>query len=254
MFRREFDVFLTALMFFTRIPVPKWMGYQYDAQYLQESSRYFPLMGWIVGAWSGAVFLLASLVLPLSLAVPLSIGASILLTGAFHEDGWADVCDGFGGGMTQMRVLDIMKDSRVGTYGSVALLMALSVKTIALMELAPHGNLLVFLVVAHALSRLAATTLIFTHEYVRANEDSKAKPLATHIGFGSLAMAALFGLAPFFLLSPVMLWALPVTVLITAWMARWFVRRIGGYTGDCLGAVQQVTEVGIYVTWVGVLS
>lgn len=253
MIRRELDILLTALMFFTRIPVPAFVGYRFQPDYLQQAARYFPLIGILVGAVAGGVYYLSSLIFPSSIAVVLSMAASILLTGAFHEDGWADVCDGFGGGFTQARVLEIMKDSRLGTYGSCGLFFALSLKAIALIELASFISLLIVMITAHSVSRLAATSLIYTHKYVRANEDSKAKPLATRIGGFSMLLAGLWGLLPMLLLPILLWWALAGVLLATVWMAHWFQQRIGGYTGDCLGAVQQITELGFYLLILGLL-
>lgn len=254
MIRREIDVFLTAVIFFTRIPIPAWANYTYQPDYLQQSSRYFPLVGWIVGGVAAIVYWLAALVLPVPLAVLLSTAASILLTGAFHEDGFADVCDGFGGGFTKMRVLEIMKDSRLGTYGTLGLFLMVGSKLVALTQIGYANYVPLLLLAAHPLSRLAATSLIFTHEYVRENEDSKAKPLATGINGRSFLIATLFGLLPLLLLNATA-WIALLPIALTTWlMARWFVHRIGGYTGDCLGAVQQATEVTFYVAIVALLT
>lgn len=250
--RREFDIFLTAFMFFTRIPVPAFLNYTYLPDYLQLSSRYFPLVGLIVGGCGGLAFWLAALIFPLPLAVLFSMATTILVTGAFHEDGFADVCDGFGGGYTQAKVLEIMKDSRLGTYGSVGLMLILVAKGLALVELGA-ALVPVMLLVAHPLSRFAATTLIYFQNYARANEDSKAKPLATRISLGSFLLAAAFGLMPLLLL-PMVTWLSLLSIGgITAILSLWFQRRIGGYTGDCLGAVQQVAEVTFYLTAVALL-
>ena len=251
--RREIDIFLTALMFFTRIPVPSWLGYTYHSDYLQQSSRYFPLIGWIVGGITALGFLALDAIFPLLIAVILSMALSILLTGAFHEDGWADVCDGFGGGMDKMRVLTIMKDSRLGTYGTLGLISVLGLKTALLVELGLIGFVPLALLTAHPLSRLASTSLIYTHDYVLENEDSKAKPLATQISLKSLLVATAFGLVPLLLLTP-LLWLSVLPVVGVTWlMARWFARRIAGYTGDCLGAVQQITELVFYLSLVAML-
>lgn len=251
--RRELDIFLTALMFFTRVPVPEAAGYTYKPEYLQQSSRYFPLIGWLVGGVAGAIYWLTSFWWPPILAIIFSMVASILLTGAFHEDGWADVCDGFGGGFTKQRVLDIMKDSRLGTYGSIGLIFALGTKALTLTELSTSQLLPLLLITGHTVSRLAATSVIYTHEYVRENEDSKAKPLATGISGRSMLIATCFGLVPLLLLPLQAWWALLGVIAVTIWMTRWFVRRIGGYTGDCLGSVQQMTELALYLLWMVLL-
>lgn len=255
--RRELDVFLTAVMFFTRIPLPGWLGYTYDPAYLQQSTRYFPVVGWIVGGVSAGVFALASQGLPVSVSVLLSMSASVVLTGAFHEDGWADVCDGFGGGWTQEQVLDIMKDSRLGTYGSVALMLVLALKACALVELHAVGGtwgVAVALLVGHSVSRWAATSIIFTHEYVRADARSKAKPVAKGLSATDFALASVLGLGPMFLVPVSLWWVLIPVVGVRQWLVRWYVRRLGGYTGDALGGAQQITEVALLISLLGALS
>ncbi|HXB12726.1 MAG TPA: adenosylcobinamide-GDP ribazoletransferase, partial [Bacteroidia bacterium] len=120
--KKEIRIFFTALMFFTRIPCPKWVDH--SEEYLNRSSKYFPLMGWIVGGLSSIVFYSCSFFLPISVSVLLSMVTSIYVTGAFHEDGLADVCDGFGGGWIKDKIMDIMKDSRVGAFGVIGVVMA----------------------------------------------------------------------------------------------------------------------------------
>lgn len=123
---KEFKIFLTAIMFYTRIPVGNIKGWSNDM--LNKSTRYFPLIGYIVGGIGALVFWGASQLFPIHIAVILSIVGTIFLTGAFHEDGFADFCDGFGGGIGTEKILDIMKDSRLGTYGSIGLLSMLALK------------------------------------------------------------------------------------------------------------------------------
>jgi len=175
------------------------------------------------------------------------MAATILATGAFHEDGFSDTCDGFGGGWDKAQVMAIMKDSRVGSYGAVGVTMMLLAKFNALSAL-EIGLLLPALVAGHAVSRLASTALIHALDYVRDDASGKAKPLANRMGRGELALAGLFGLAPCVAL-PWPSVALAVALAAaTAWLAgRYFVRRIGGYTGDCLGAAQQVAELAFYL-------
>lgn len=248
MMRREIELFFTALGFFTRIPVPA--AIPWSPERLNHAARYFPLVGIVVGAIGAASFALFAGVLPATLAVVLSMAVTIRLTGAFHEDGWADACDGLGGGWEAAQVLTIMKDSRIGTYGTVGLVLMLLAKAAALVELAAHGTAAVVcaLIAIHALSRLASTSLIHTLDYVREDALSKAKPLARALNRRELAIAAAGGLLPLLLLPPAAaLAALAVTVLVTLWAARLFRRRLGGYTGDCLGATQQLTELAGYL-------
>ena len=249
MIHRELEYFFAALRFFTRLPVPAWVGHSQDQ--LDHAARYFPLVGVIIGAIGAGVTLAAAQLLPETPAVLLGMAATILATGAFHEDGFSDSCDGFGGGWEKLQVLTIMKDSRVGSYGAIGVTMMLLAKFSTLSELDARHPAMTFalvLIAGHALSRFASTALIYALDYVREDETSKSKPLAKRMGKGELALAALFALVPCALLplSQVLI-AIALVVLATMIAARYFVRRIGGYTGDCLGATQQVTELAFYL-------
>jgi len=247
--KRELEYFFAALRFFTRLPVPAWVGHAQEQ--LNHAARYFPLIGIIIGGIGAGITELAALALPLGVAVLLGMAATILATGAFHEDGFADSCDGFGGGWDKAQVLAIMKDSRVGSYATLGVGLMLLTKWHALTELdAALGPpfLALALIAGHAVSRLASTVLIFFLDYVRDDDSSRAKPLAQRMAPGELAAAALFGLLPCLLLPLAdVLVALAAVVLATLLAARYFVRRIGGYTGDCLGATQQVAELAFYL-------
>lgn len=241
--RTELERFFAALRFFTRLPVPAWVGHRQDQ--LDRSTRYFPLVGWIVGGIGAAVTWLTSLVLPLSLAVLLGMATTLLVTGAFHEDGFADSCDGFGGGWSKAQILTIMKDSRIGSYGAIGMCVLLLLKWNALISLGVA--LLPALVAGHAISRTAATSLIFTLDYVR-DENGKSKPLAVHMRRGEFAAACLFGVLPLVLLPLHQAVQGLIAVIVAAWlMRRYTSRRIGGYTGDVLGATQQLCEVAFYL-------
>jgi adenosylcobinamide-GDP ribazoletransferase len=242
--RTELEYFFAALRFFTRLPVPAWVGHS-DAQ-LNHATRYFPLVGWIVGLIGVLVTWLAARVLPPSMAVLLGMAATLLATGAFHEDGFADSCDGFGGGWEKAQVLTIMKDSRIGSYGAIGIVLLLLGKWNALYEL--NIFMLPALFAGHAVSRAAAVTLIYRLEYVR-DESGKSKPLAVGMSKGELAVAWLFGLLPLLLL---LSWQQALqgllAVLVVTWLvARYTRRRIGGYTGDVLGATQQLSEFAFYL-------
>jgi adenosylcobinamide-GDP ribazoletransferase len=247
---QQLRLFFIALQFFTRLPIPRWVGFQ--PAWLHQSSRYFPLVGWVVAAVASAVYGLAALVFPTPVAAVLSTAASIYVTGAFHEDGFADACDGFGGGLNPERVLEIMKDSRVGAYGAIGIVCMLGVKCTTLAMLTP-GSAIAALFLAHPLSRLAAAALIWRMDYARA--EGKAKPMAQQMSgseFGIAAVAALLPAALLLLLGAVSPAVAGASVLAcgaaACWLARLFQRRIGGYTGDCLGAVQQLAEVAVYLT------
>jgi adenosylcobinamide-GDP ribazoletransferase len=253
---QQLRLFFVALQFFTRLPIPRWVGFEQD--WLHHASRYFPLVGIVVGVIGAAVYAAAALVLPAPVAAVLSTAATIYATGAFHEDGFADTCDGLGGGMTRERVLEIMKDSRVGAYGAIGVVCMLGTKVTALAML-PPASAIGALLLAHPLSRLCATSLIWRMEYARA--EGKAKPLAERMSTGefgiamlTVALAAALLLASGALTAQAVPAALLACLLATWWLARKFARRIGGYTGDCLGAVQQLAEAAAYVAILATLG
>jgi adenosylcobinamide-GDP ribazoletransferase len=248
--RAHLRLLLLAVQFYTRLPVPAWVGY--SDELLNQATVYFPLVGWLVGGVAAGVFAGGRFMFRNDdVALLLSMVASILLTGAFHEDGFADVCDGFGGGWTADKILAIMKDSRLGTYGATGLGLLLAGKFLALRGL-PTAAVAPALLLAHPLSRATALTCIFSHRYARANEDGKAKPVAKKMRPGELAAGLLLGALPLFSYAvwlhrpAVLLVVVPLAVAKTT-LARYFQRWIGGYTGDCLGAIQQVAEVSCYL-------
>ncbi|MCS6243688.1 MAG: adenosylcobinamide-GDP ribazoletransferase [Opitutus sp.] len=245
----ELRSLVAAVMFFTRLPVPS--SAHHDPADLQRAAAWFPLVGWLVGAVAAGVWWAAAQVWTPAIASGLSLVATLLLTGAFHEDGFADVCDGFGGGYTKERVLEIMRDSRVGAFGAIGVVVMLGLKwqTVAALPLVGFvGAAVIF--AGHTVSRAAAVSLMAVLPYVR-EEAGKAKPLATELSGGRLATALVCGLAPLALLPLSASWALVGVLAVWLVLAAWFRRRLGGYTGDCLGAAQQVTEVVFYL---GVLA
>lgn len=245
-------------MFYTRIPCPKNIDHHSD--YLNKATRYFPLIGWIVGSISFLAFYLFSLFLSTETAVIFALIISVLTTGAFHEDGFADVCDGFGGGWTKEKILIIMKDSAIGAYGAIGLVLLFLLKFKLLSEslalfkgdnaMAPIQVYLLF-ISAHALSRLAAISIIFTHEYSRDDASSKSKPIAKNHTWKEISGSFFFGLVPLLVFSyfhyQFLLTLVPVFIM-RYFLARYFQKWIDGYTGDCLGATQQVCEVVYYLS------
>ncbi|MCC5921194.1 MAG: adenosylcobinamide-GDP ribazoletransferase [Cyclobacteriaceae bacterium] len=248
---KEVRYFFTAVMFFTRIPCPSWVDH--DAEYLNKSRKYFPLIGWIVGGGGALVYAICSWGLPPSLSILLSMAFTIWLTGAFHEDGFADVCDGFGGGWGKDHILTIMKDSRIGAYGLVGLVLLLAIKFFALYELALRDAFAVvpILIFGHTLSRFIASTFVHTHDYVQDTDQSKAKPIATsRLSIAEMIYSSLFViiLGILFYWNPLLLLAVVPAYLAKVYLGYYFKTHIGGYTGDCLGATQQLTEVVFYIT------
>jgi adenosylcobinamide-GDP ribazoletransferase len=238
--RREWTALLAAVQYFTRVPVPSWVGH--SQHLLNAAARYFPAVGILVGAAAALTVWLAQQWLPLPIAVALSMAVTMLLTGGFHEDGWTDACDGLGGGFTRERALEIMKDSRIGAYGAMGLVILLLLKWQALSAM-PANLLLAALIAA---SRLMAVIIMATLGYVREDE-SRAKPLVQGITPLSLLIAGLTGCLPLWLLGLQAVSAVVAALLVClAWRA-YLKHRLGGYTGDCLGAAQQLSEVTIYL-------
>ena len=253
MIRRELEYFFGAIRFFTRLPVPGWVGHSAEA--LNHSARYFPAVGLLVGGLGALVYWLALHLWPQPIAVLLSMAATIYATGAFHEDGLSDTADGLGGGWDKQRILNIMKDSRVGSYGVIAMVLALLGKFTLLVALDATLVPLV-LVAGHALSRFCAVLLMVTMDYARADDSSKARPVAVRPSLGALVIAGAF--------VALSLAALPLAraatgvflaLLASFWLATKFRHWLGGYTGDALGAVQQLAEIAFYLglaaCWLG---
>ncbi|MDQ8037333.1 MAG: adenosylcobinamide-GDP ribazoletransferase [Pedobacter sp.] len=236
--RREWHYFLLALQFFTRIPVPASTPYSEAA--LNASSRYFPLVGLLVGGLCAAVIWLALFAFALPVAIFLGLLASLLITGGFHEDGLADFADGMGGGWEREKILTIMQDSRLGTFGALTLIMALGGKFLLLFSL-PLQWLLLLLIAGHGVSRLSAVSMLLTESYAR--ENGKAKPLATAMNLPAFLFAAATATLPFFFLPPLFLLAVLPLLPLRLWFAHWLRRWLGGFTGDCLGALQQLSEL-----------
>lgn len=264
--------FLLALQYFTRIPVTgalaRWVGYH--PQMLRHALGHLPGIGLLIGLLSAAVMLLALTLLPSLQQAPalawvaalLSTVASLWLTGAFHEDGLADLADGLGGGSDRERILLIMKDSRIGSFAAVTLIVALLLKTAllaALLQLGPALLAASALPAAHVCSRLMPLLLTAWLPHVGDSAQSKSKPIATGLqtsalrtallwlAVSALAVGALLRSGPVAAPASAWLWA-GLGALICGGLVGWRLRvRLGGFTGDGLGAAQQVGELGFYL-------
>ncbi|MEH6808460.1 MAG: adenosylcobinamide-GDP ribazoletransferase [Hyphomonas oceanitis] len=245
--KNQIASFLLAIQFLTRLPVPGW--FTYSEARMTASAAYYPLVGVMVGALCSAVFWSVSLLFPPLVSVLIANTASLLLTGAFHEDGLADTFDGIGGGHTRDAALEIMRDSRLGTYGTAALVAALALKTATLTALPAHMLLFAF-PAAHGLSRLSSVLTIATSRYVRTA--GTGKPVAQGLSLPSLLIASVTGVA----ICLAWIYLLPAAPLLFGLiglatghvaMRAFFEFKLKGYTGDTLGAVQQVSEIGFYL-------
>lgn len=254
MLKHEFQILLTAFMFYTRINLGKHVNYK--PEYAKACTKYLPFIGWIIGGFSGGVYILSSVFVSELTALILALVSSILLTGGFHEDGLADTCDGFGGGWTKERILEIMKDSTIGTYGALGLILCIGLKMSLLYELFSLVTTLPLILLAitgHTLSRFMAITFLVTHNYSGSAKKSKSKDMIQKTPVSFLIVPGVLTLIPLLVLAIILQsYVIGVLILpaflITVLLGRYFNKWIGGYTGDCLGATQQVTEVVFYLT------
>ncbi len=235
----------TALLFYTRIPVGNIKGY--DAQMATRSIAYFPWVGLAIGGLTAGVYWGLHAILPQGVALLFSMAFSIYLTGAFHEDGFADFCDGFGGGYTKERIMEIMKDSRLGTYGALGLGLLLAAKFLLLQSIAPE-QLILTLVMGHAVSRVATLVFSKTLPYVQSAEKSKLKMEGKAKHMLPLVLALSMATVPFYWLGTGYAAAYLILFFAVFVVFRGYVKRkIGGYTGDVLGAFQQISELSFYL-------
>lgn len=248
MIGREIGHFLVGIMFLTRLPVPPSLIYSEGR--LARAARYFPLVGVLVGLISGGVFFLTSQWFDSNLAAMLAILIGVLVTGALHEDGLADCCDGLGGGHTRERALQIMRDSRIGTYGACALIGTFGLRMGALSTFAAYEGFIA-LIVAHSVSRGLLPLVLVSGKYARTR--GLASSVAGGVGTIEAAAAVIFSILFTMLAGPVAGSAAGAAAVLTgAVMLAILLRRLGGYTGDGLGAIQQVAEIAVLITLSGI--
>lgn len=244
MIRREYRLLVCAIQFLTRLPTPQLKSF--DPAWIQASARYYPLVGLMVGGVAAAVLYGASLIVTPWIAAILAVAVSMALTGCFHEDGLADTADGIGGGSTRERKLEIMKDSRLGTYGASVLFLNLGLRIACLAALvgASPWMAVVAMLCAQGFGRSAAVMAMAIMPYGgnpgMAKEGNPDRTSALNVG-----IALLIGAVPFVLLTPVLAMGALGLGLFTAAIPAWLGwKHLGGRTGDVLGAVEQAFEIG----------
>jgi adenosylcobinamide-GDP ribazoletransferase len=245
--KSEGAAFLLAVQFLTRLPVPT--ANIYTPERMAASVRYYPSVGVLIGGLCAVSFLLSDLVFPTVIAVLTAIAFGLLMTGAFHEDGLADTFDGIGGGLSREKALLIMRDSRLGTYGTLALIIALGLKALALSALTP-ALICIGFIFAHGVSRLSSVLVIATSTYVR--EEGTGKPVSEGVSTLSVIVACLpvcmvFVAASMMHPPSALVSAIGGALLGHVLMRLFFEPKLGGYTGDTLGAVQQASEIRVYL-------
>lgn len=249
--RREINIFFTGLSFFTRIPFPKWA--QFEKEYQHEAIKYFPISGAIVGGLAALIFYLSNVVFPFNLSVILSMGFTVLFTGGLHEDGFMDVCDGFGGGWTRERILEIMKDSLIGAFSVTGIIFLVLTKFFCQYSIAAI-QLPFVLIAAHSVTRMFAATLVNSHQYARTT-NSKAKDYSQKLSTGNLIFTIITGIAPLALLGNIKFFLILIPVfLCKILLGRYYKKWIGGFTGDCIGATQQICEIVFYLSYMVIIN
>ena len=239
---RQLQLLGIAVAFLTRIPVPP--SLPFSNELLNRANRYFGVAGLLVGVIAALSYSVASQFWADDIAIALSMAVTLLITGVFHEDGLADSADGLGGGLDVQAKLTIMKDSRIGSYGAAALMMTLLLKFTALNQTA---WVVCALLVGHSLSRVIAASMIGALPYVR-SEDGKSKPLASWQTVNDRIVLVLTSLLVLAFLPLQFALVLVVTLFaVRQFMKIWLMRQLGGFTGDTLGACQQISEIVIYL-------
>jgi len=243
--RHQWHLFLCALQFLTRIPTPTLHSFEPD--WIARSARFYPLVGCLVGGVTGLVFFLTHQVWSGFVSAALAIATGIVMTGGFHEDGLGDTADGLGGGQNPEQRLTIMKDSRIGSYGTLAIWSVLSIKVLALAAL-PAWTGMLALIIAHTMARACSVVVMHTFSYARDPETSKIKPTPNGVTRSEMLLALLTGLLTVLILSedlPHPFIAVVFAMLSSVILARLSQRLIGGWTGDVLGAIEQCAELAI---------
>jgi adenosylcobinamide-GDP ribazoletransferase len=247
---RWYDRIWAALIFFTRLPF--WRLHEPPKDCFKTVVEHWPLTGWLTGGFMAATLWLCAQAFPYYIAVLLAIVMRLLVTGALHEDGLADFLDGFGGGgNNRQRILDIMKDSHIGTYGVIGLIIYLLLLFFCLSSMSPKMAALAILA-ADPYAKMLTSQLVTMVPYARREEEAKAKVVYRKITVVSGISLAVQGLLPLvlFVYYTGVAWEtmvfIPALVMYFLYLLIW--RKIHGYTGDCCGAVCLLVELSVYLT------
>lgn len=244
--QRELNIFFAALSFLTRLPVYKFTNYSEES--LNKSSKYFPLIGVFIGFVAVIIYYCSALIFPISISILLSMISTIMLTGALHEDGFTDVCDAFGATNNKDKILEIMKDSRIGAYGVIGILFISLLKYFCLFEI-PTKIFADVIIAGITISRFCAVSAMSSYKYARSNSaESKSFCIAKKLNNSEYLFATLILLIPFIFMNPVCIMAIPSVILLKELVMTYFNNKIGGYTGDCMGFLIILSEVVFYMS------
>ncbi len=240
--------FLAAVQFLTRIPVP---SLQYDPDSLSRAVKFFPVVGLFIGSAAALLHVLLSPHLSRLVTALLVVIFLVIITGCFHEDGLADFADAFGGGLDRDRILVILKDSRIGSYGGAALSLSLLARVLLLASL-PLAEVWQYLIAAHVLCRWTTLPLSYYLPSARntsENEAGQGARIASLTSRSALIAGSMFTVVVSILVLRIhSLVAVLVTVAVSLLSGLYYRRRIQGVTGDCFGATNQLAEIAVYLT------
>lgn len=238
--------FLAAMIFFTRLPF--WRIANVPKEFYERLVPLWPFAGWLTGSVMAVTFLLANMFLPVTVSVILALTSRLLITGALHEDGYADFCDGFGGGTSRARILEIMKDSHIGSYGVIGLIVYYALFISSLSSL-PTAYTPSVLLIGDIFSKWISSNIINVLPYARKESEAKNKLVYQRMTLADVTMSIIFCLIPlgilysFRLLPTNFFIPMLLSVIVASIMFLIMHKKIQGYTGDCCGATVTVTEL-----------
>lgn len=237
---------LAAFLFFTRLPL--WRVVTVPPEQFKRMISCWSVTGWLTAGVSAATLLLCTQIMPYSVAILLAVGSRLFLTGALHEDGLADFFDGFGGGSTRERTLEIMKDSHIGSYGVISLIIYFLIYT-AVLNTLPLDLTCAAILCGDPFCKSVCSFIVNRLPYARPVEESKSQTINSPMNKTEIFTSLLFGLSPVFLFISKPYWAATLTpILLFLLLTRFLKKRIQGYTGDCCGAIFLLCELSFFLT------
>ncbi|WP_077927603.1 adenosylcobinamide-GDP ribazoletransferase [Wohlfahrtiimonas populi] len=245
---------ITALMFFTRLPLWRW--FTVPSENFQRVIYYWPFAGWLTASVMSLTLLVTNSFLPLSVVIVLTIMSRVILTGALHEDGLGDFLDGFGGGHSKEKILAIMKDSHAGTYAILGLILYFLLTYNIMINIEP-SLLIMFMLIADPFCKMMSSFITARLPYARTVDASKIQAIYSQPTSKEIAISLFFGLLPLLIL----IWLLPsftyifaiiTPIVLFLILTQWMKHKIQGYTGDCAGALFLLLEISMMLTFLAI--
>ncbi len=245
---------ITALMFFTRLPL--WLWFSVPSENFQRVIYYWPFAGWLTASVMSLTLLVTSAFLPLSVAIVLTIMSRVILTGALHEDGLGDFLDGFGGGYSKEKILAIMKDSHVGTYAILGLIFYFLLSYNIMLNVDTE-SLIILMLITDPFCKMVSSFITVRLPYARTIESSKIQAIYSQPNIKETVMSLFFGTLPLlvlirFLPSFWYIFAIITPIILFFILTQWMKHKIQGYTGDCAGALFLMLEISMMLTFLAI--